>query len=548
MLTLGSSAQSPKWAKKARASQVTIISYTEDGQMKENQGVFIDNSGSVITEYDFLKGATKALVIGSDGKEFPVTQIMGASAMYNVTKLKADIGKAKIKPFILSGASAQASSIVYVLPTAKADKKALCNVDTIKNVEAFKDEFSYYTLANALNERLSNAPVLNEAGELIGLVQLAARKGKPSFVMDARFVEKLHISALDAGNADLKAINIKKALPLSQEEALTYIYLIGQKDKELYRTYIEDFITTHPDNTTGYTLKAEDAAEQKNYARADSVYQTALQIEGLRKDELFYSLSQVIYRACMDASYAQYQDWNLERALHEASQAYSVNPLPLYIHQEANCLYALKKYQEAAQKFIDLTETNLRSPEMFMYAAQCQQMAGKENAEVITLMDSALACYPKPYPVAAANTIIVRAKALAEAGRNKEAVMGYNDFEHLSPNGLTATFYYEREQLEVQCRMYPAALNDIDKAIKLSPNEAILHAEGAALNYRVGQVDDAIIYAQKAIQVDENFADAYRILGVCLLQKEQKTEARKYLQKAVELGDKLAQGVIDKIQ
>lgn len=549
MLTLTDiAAQSPKWSQKARASQVTIVSYSEDGQMKQNQGVLIDSKGTVITEYDFLKGAVKAIAIDCNGKELAVSRISGASSMYNVAKLQVELGKAKIKPLTLSVSPAELSSVVYVLPTTKADKKALCQIDTIKNIETFKEEFSYYTLSKPLNERLSNAPVLNSSGELIGLVQLAAKEGKPSFVMDARFVEKLCISALDAANADLKAINIRKALPETAEEALTYLYLLGQKDKDLYKEYIEDFITLHPENTSGYTMKAELAAEQGNYGKADSTYQKALQMQGIKKDEIFYSLSQSIYHANMSTSYTQFQDWHLERALREAGNAYAENPLPIYTHQEANCLYATKKYEEAALKFLALTETNLRSPEMFMYAAQCHQMAGKESSEVIALMDSALACYPKPYPLTAANTIIVRAKALAEAGRNKEAVIGYNDFEHLSPNGLTANFYYEREQLEVKCRMYPAALNDIDKAIKLSPKEAILYAEGAALNYRVGQVDDAAVYAQKAIDIDADFADAHRILGVCLIQKEQKEEARKHLQKAIELGDELAKGVLEKLE
>ena len=113
---------------------------------------------------------------------------------------------------------------------------------------------------------------------------------------------------------------------------------------------------------------------------------------------------------------------------------------------------------------------------------------------------------------------------------------------------MNANFYYGREQLEVKCRMYPQALSDIEKTINLAPKEALYYAEAAALNYRLGQIDDAIEYAKRAIVIDEQFADAYRIIGVCYNQKGNKAEARKYLQKAIDLGDTLASGIIDKMK
>lgn len=541
-------AQSPKWAKKAKAAQVSIVAYTENGQMKEAQGAFIDKEGTIITEYDFLKGACKASVIDSKGNELSVKEIAGANAMYNVARLKTDIGKNKITPLEIANNSMTEQTILYILPNVKADKNAICTVDTIMKAEGFKDTFTYYTLSKSLIDRQSNSPAMNENGEMVGLVQLAAKEGGASYVIDARYAASLRIAALDAGNADLKAINIKKSLPDTEKDATTYIYLVGQKDTMMYRSYIDDFILMFPQSTTGYVMKAEARAEAGDYASAKATYEQALGVAGIKKDEVLYSMSQTIYKANMSASYNQFEDWNLERARQEAVNAYAENPLPLYIHQEANCLYAMKQYDDAAEKFIALTKTNLRSPDMFMYAVQCKQSSGAGNDEILALLDSALNCYPKPYPVAAANTIIMRAKTLAEAGKTRDAVMGYNDFEHLSGSNLSANFYYEREQLEVKCRMYPAALNDIEKAIKLSPKEAILYAEAAALNYRVGEVDDAIRHAEKAIEVDDKFTDAYRILGVCQIQKGNSNEARKNLQKAIELGDTMAQGVLDKMK
>ena len=126
--------------------------------------------------------------------------------------------------------------------------------------------------------------------------------------------------------------------------------------------------------------------------------------------------------------------------------------------------------------------------------------------------------------------------------------MGLNEYERLAGSNLNANFYYGREQLEIKARMYPQALSDIEKAMSIEPKEPLYCAEAAALNFRIGQLDDAIEYAKKAIAIDDKFPDAYRIIGVCYNQKGNKAEAKKYLQKAVDLGDTLASGIIDKMK
>ena len=440
-----------------------------------------------------------------------------------------------------------AGSLVYILPYAKASKNAICTEDTIAKLETFKDNYSYYTIGKPSNERLKNSAVLNEEGEMLGLLQLAAKEGKNAYVIDSKFIADMKIKPMDAGNNDLKAIYIKKALPETEEDALTYLYLLDKKDSITSMACVDDFIQKYPQNTSGRILKAEKMIEAANYQEADKLYEEALNAEGIKKDEVYFSKSKAIYAINLNKAYNKYNDWDMEKALAETRNAYSVNPLPIYIEQEANCLFVLKRYDEAREKFIDLTKTNLRSGEMFLNAAQCNIVQNKEEG-VLELLDSALACYPTPYPSSAANTILIRANELAKAGKNKDAVLGLNEYERLAKGNLNANFYYGREQLEIKARMYSQALSDIEKTIMLEPKEPLYYAEAAALNYRVGQMDDAIEYGKKAIALDEKFADPYRIVGVCYNQKGNKAEAKKYLQKAIDLGDTLAEGVINEIK
>ena len=541
-------AQSPKWLKKVRGAQVAIMVYNKNGEMTETQGVFADDKGTILTEYDALKYATRAVVVDAAGKEYPVKEILGASAMYNVVKMQVALEKkSKITYLQQATTPGTAGSLVYILPYAKASKNAICTEDTIAKLEIFKDNYSYYTIGKPSNERLKNSAVLNEEGEMLGLLQLAAKEGKNAYVIDSKFIADMKIKPMDAGNNDLKAIYIKKALPETEEDALTYLYLLDKKDSITSMACVDDFIQKYPQNTSGRILKAEKMIEAANYQEADKLYEEALNAEGIKKDEVYFSKSKAIYAINLNKAYNKYNDWDMEKALAETRNAYSVNPLPIYIEQEANCLFVLKRYDEAREKFIDLTKTNLRSGEMFLNAAQCNIVQNKEEG-VLELLDSALACYPTPYPASAANTILIRANELAKAGKNKDAVLGLNEYERLAKGNLNANFYYGREQLEIKARMYSQALSDIEKTIMLEPKEPLYYAEAAALNYRVGQMDDAIEYGKKAIALDEKFADPYRIVGVCYNQKGNKAEAKKYLQKAIDLGDTLAEGVINEIK
>lgn len=540
-------AQSPKWLKKVRGAQVAIMVYNKNGEMTETQGVFSDINGTILTEYDALKHATRALVVDASGKEYPVKEISGANAMYNVVKLQIEPGKGKIS--YLSPATSQAAvhSIVYVMPNVKAGKNALCTEDTIAKAETFKQIYNYYTIGKPSNDRMKNSAVLNKDGEMIGLLQLAAKEGNNAYVIDSKFITDLKIRPMDAGNSDLKAIYIKKALPDTEEDALTYLYLLDKKDSSAYMSSVDDFIRKYPTNTSGRVLKAERLMESGNYQEADKIYQDALNTDGINKDEVYYSKAKAIYAINLSRTYTKYNDWDMEKALEETRNAYNTKSLPIYTQQEANCLFALKRYDEAQERFLSLTKTNLRSADMFLNAAQCKIVQDKEEG-VLELLDSALACYTKPYPAAAANAILIRANILAKADKNKDAVIGLNEYERLANGNLNANFYYGREQLEIKCRMYPQALSDIEKAISLEPKEALYYAEAAALNYRVGQLDDAIEYSKKAIAIDEKFPDPYRIIGVCYNQKGNKAEAKKYLQKAIDLGDTLASGVIEKLK
>lgn len=541
-------AEQPKFFKKARKTQATLIAYTETGEMRQAQAVFLDEKGSFATPYDALKAASRATLVDIDGKEHPVRYVMGASSLYNVVRMQSDCTKSSCME--VQKNKLGKGTPVWVMPIAGADKKALAYCDTICDAQEFgSGNYPYYTLSKPADERLSGCPVYDEEGALVGFIQPAAKKGgKPAFVIGADYIASLAITTFDANNNDLKNILIDKALPEKETDATTYLFLSTPLPNDAYERLAEQFIERFPQNAIGYMQLAERQVASQKYSEAETTYSRALDAATGQDCDIHHSYAKMLYQTAIGARQsAAPKGWTLERALSEAEAAHAASPQPLYTALQGMCLYGMKRYDTALDRFLMVCTTNLRSAEYFAYAAQCKEMMQKPTEEVLALQDSAINCFSKPFPAQAANYLYLRAQSLAKLKRFREAVNDMNEFEHLVAGNVNAMFCYEREQMEIQCRLFPAALTDIERAVRLAPKEPLFRAEEAAVNYRVGQLDEAVAAAQEAVRLDDKFADAHRILGVCLRDKGKREEARKSLQRAVELGDDAAKQMLENL-
>ena len=132
------------------------------------------------------------------------------------------------------------------------------------------------------------------------------------------------------------------------------------------------------------------------------------------------------------------------------------------------------------------------------------------------------------------------------AKRYRDAVNDLNDYESLMQTSVNANFYYLRHQAEIGGRLFQQALNDIDRAIQMEPDNTYYMAERASLQVRVGLLEEAMETAREIIKLDPQSSDGYLFLGLAQCLKGQKAEGVKNLQKAKELGDPQADGLIEK--
>ena len=537
-------AQNPKWFKKAAKAQISIVTMNEKGDMLQSgSGFFIDKNGTALADYQLFKQASKAKVVSGEGKEYEVEAIVGVSSLYDLVKFRVKTDK-DTPALTISDRMGVKHEHVYVLPYPTKENK-MCVNDTLHDIQKFNEKYGYYTLGRPLDEKYLNSPVMDEEGEVLGMIQRKANaSATTSYAVSVAYGNTLFTNGMSSADNDLNAIHIRKALPADEADIRTFLFMTASRsDSTTYNQYLNDYAEQFPKSSEPYTQRADFYMAHGNYAAAEEDMNAAMDVAE-KKDEVYYAFSKLLYELNLKPGYTVYKDWDMNKSLSLAGEAYKQNPLPLYTLQEGNTLYALKDYEKACEKYLSLTGTNMRSANLFLYAAQCKRMAGADSLQILALQDSAVACFSKPYLKDAAPALLERSNTLLALGRYRDAILDLNEYEHLMGDELTAYFYYRREQAEMQCRMFQQAVDDIDRAIRMEPKEPLYHAERAVVYYRIGEFAEALSSAKKSAELNPEFGDAYRLMGICQLKLNRREEGLAHLKKAAELGDESAQAIL----
>lgn len=532
----------PLWVKKATKSVFTVKTFSQDGSLiGSTNGFFVGTDGEAISNFSPFKGASRAVIIDASGKEMNVDCILGANDMYDIVKFR--VNASKTQPLAIANSIAPVGSNSWLLPFR--DTKNIKS-GAIRKAETFQENYAYYTVAMQTPENAVSCPLMNDAGEVLGLMQQpASERDSLSYAVSALFADSLKISGLSINDPTLKMTQIKKDLPATLTEANLFIYMANsQTDSATYVALVNDFVRKFPNAADGYLYRAQISAAASDYANAESDMQQALK-KATNKDDVLFNYARMIYQKEIFQEDKSYENWNLDKALSMIQEANSINLQPAYRQVEGNILFAQKKYDEAYNVFIDLTKTNMDKAEMWFAAARCREMQ-KDTTAMLALMDSTMATFTKPYLKQAGPYLWARANARIDAKKYRDAVNDLNDYEQLMAAQVNARFYYIRSQAEIEGRLYQQALNDLTKAITMEPKETLYYAEKASLHIRVGQYDEAIATADECISIEPQGSDGYLFKGLAQCLKGDKKNGIPNLQKAKDLGDPQAEGLIQK--
>lgn len=533
----------PAWVKKATKSVFTLKTFADDGSLiASSNGFFTGADGEAVSNFTPFKGAVRAVIIDAQGKEMPVVSIIGANDMYDVVKFR--VG-GKTQPLAISTRVASAGSMAWLLPYHEVKN---VNGGPVRKAETFQNDYAYYTVAMTMPQNTVSCPLINDAGEVIGMMQQpASDKDTLSYAVSARFADSLKISGFGMNDATLKLTKIKKELPNDIKDATLALFLAtSQLDSAAYATLVNDFIQKFPQASEGYIQRAQLETSNGDYATAEKDMEMALKVAE-KADEAHFTYARLIYNKEVFQSDRPYANWNFDKALTEIETAIAANPQPTYNQLKAHILYAQQKYADAFAIYDELSKKDMHNAETFFAAAKCKEML-KDTTAMLALLDSTMNTFTKPYLKEAGPYIWARAEARRDAGKYREAVTDMNDYEELMQATINDTFYYIRHQTEIQARLYQQALNDINRALQINPQEPLYYAEKASLLIRVGMYDEALTTAQELVGIDANDSDGYMFLGLAQCLKGNKKEGIPNLQKAKEMGNTQAEGLIQKYQ
>ncbi|RGK58305.1 serine protease [Bacteroides xylanisolvens] len=543
-LIQGSMAQTPKWVEKAKRAVFSVVTYDKNDKMlNTGNGFFVSEDGLALSDYTLFKGAERAVVITSEGKQMPVSLILGANDMYDVIKFRVAITEKKVPALIVAKTAPAVGADAWMLPYS-TQKSIACVTGKVKEVSKVAGEYHYYTLGMQMKDKMVSCPVMNAEGQVFGIAQKSSGIDTVTtcYAAGAAFAMAQKISALSLGDAALKKIGIRKGLPETEDQALVYLFMASSSlSGDDYEKLLDDFIRQFPANADGYLRRANYYAakgkdDQTWYDKAVADFNQALKV-AQKKDDVYYNIGKLMYAYQLSKPEKTYKDWTYDTALQNVRQAIAIDPLPIYIQMEGDILFAQQDYAGALAAYEKVNASNIASPATFFSAAKTKELAKGDPKEVVALMDSCIARCPQPITADFAPYLLERAQMNMNAGQPRNAMLDYDAYHTAVKGEVNDVFYYYREQAALKARQFQRALDDIVKAIEMNPTDLTYQAEHAVVNLRVGRYEEAIQILDNILKADPKYAEAYRLLGLCQIQLKKTDEACGNFKKAKELGD-----------
>ena len=543
-LIQGSMAQTPKWVEKAKRAVFSVVTYDKNDKMlNTGNGFFVSEDGLALSDYTLFKGAERAVVITSEGKQMPVSLILGANDMYDVIKFRVAITEKKVPALIVAKTAPAVGADAWMLPYS-TQKSIACVTGKVKEVSKVAGEYHYYTLGMQMKDKMGSCPVMKAEGQVFGIAQKSSGIDTVTtcYAAGAAFAMAQKISALSLGDAALKKIGIRKGLPETEDQALVYLFMASSSlSGDDYEKLLDDFIRQFPANADGYLRRANYYAakgkdDQTWYDKAVADFNQALKV-AQKKDDVYYNIGKLMYAYQLSKPEKTYKDWTYDTALQNVRQAIAIDPLPIYIQMEGDILFAQQDYAGALAAYEKVNASNIASPATFFSAAKTKELAKGDPKEVVALMDSCIARCPQPITADFAPYLLERAQMNMNAGQPRNAMLDYDAYHTAVKGEVNDVFYYYREQAALKARQFQRALDDIVKAIEMNPTDLTYQAEHAVVNLRVGRYEEAIQILDNILKADPKYAEAYRLLGLCQIQLKKTDEACGNFKKAKELGD-----------
>ncbi len=547
----------PKWLEKQRKAIVQITTYGTDNQvLHTGTGVFVSETGDVLSSYTLFKGASRATVADTDGKQYPVASVAGADELYDVIKVKAEVPK-KV-PFLSLASEPLANGTAAFLVPYVAGKTGSFKEGAISEVTKLKDAYGYYKVNIPLEGTQVDAPLLTADGQLFGLAQEdAGGKKEHIFAVSAGYINNLQMTSANMLSSVYTAINIRKAWPTAMDQAEVMLYLLASsQDKKTYLASLNDFIATFPHSAVGYQTRASyyahNASELGSSPGEVSAYLQKAQADmeasvrqNPEKAEAIFANAKLIYGVAVTDTTLTDPKWSLQAAMDMLQEALRTKDSPVYHQLEGDIYVAQGAYEKAYDSYMVMNDSNVATPASYYAAAKVKEaIPGANIFDIINLISLA---YEKSKENPTAETLAYLSERIEyrmQVMQYAEAIADYDEYYYLLNGQVGDGFFYYREQAKFRNGDMPGAMADIKEALKLAPTNPVYLAEEASILIRMESYNEALGVLQQVIAQAPEFAACYRLQGLCYVRQGKKADGCKAFQKAKELGDPVVDRLI----
>lgn len=543
-----SQAQKPNDAQQA---VVRVVTFNEKGDtLHTTYGYFASPTAEVVAPYAAFRGATRAVVTDTKGRQADVLRIVAASDNYDMVRVTTAMPTKKL-PFLTRSTAVGAAGTAWQQTFFSTEKQAQPLATNVLSADA-NNVFPYYTMSAPNEEQYVGCPIVDN-GQVVAIAQRnLLDKAQGICAISAAVADSFRVNAAAALNSDFNAIRIPKQLPTSENDAYSYFFMMlrTQRDSLQVLPLIQDFTTAYPKNGAAMLDLASYYARQRQYAEADAWLQRRFTLGGDGLDAVYDTQAQLIYEKAL-ADSTNYPTWNLEAALKAAEKSYALQAKPAALLQQGVILYSMKRDEQALEKFKAYNASPAASPQSHYFAAQVLMRMKVADSLIVAELDKALEIAEKPYKSGDVAAVLeLRAYYNEKLGNMRAAVLDYNDYEQIvGSQRLSAQFFAIRAALAEKARIYQVALDDYSTAISRASTKEEredYRINRALLCLRVQLWDDAIATAQQTIAENPQAADAYKIIGVAYGEQKNRARALEYLTKAQQLGDENATTLLQK--
>ncbi len=228
---------------------VTVINHDVDGDISAiGSGFFISKNGIIVTNLHVLDGAYSAEIRTRDGTLYPVAMIQAKNQLVDLIKVRVDIPNSLVTPVVLSRQEPAVADRVFVVGSPMGLEQTVSE-GIISAVRAMPAGGKVLQLTAPISRGSSGGPVLNQAGEAVGIVTFQAAMGQNlNFAISVDALEMLSDEASELSIAEWTIRNSRQGPALAAALCSQGSRLTIQGEYEEALTFFKKAAETNPDD------------------------------------------------------------------------------------------------------------------------------------------------------------------------------------------------------------------------------------------------------------------------------------------------------------